>query len=503
MIKNEIHYLSRDESELLIKNIKNSKYKLICLIMLDCGLRVTECVSLKLKNFDFKKRILTIESLKKRNTKKLRQIPISNRLYNCIADYLDLKKVNLEPNNFLFPSNNKNGYLCRKTVWKFLKNQGKKNGIINLHPHTLRHTFATHHLSAGTQLVEIKEMLGHSSFDTTLIYASIPTETLVQRVNQVTSKPKNVFQKLYTNWFPEKNRIINLNFSNEAFTIGRNQELSILNTNINKGINTIIIGPIGSGKSHLLESLETDKKIIRLDDTESMKKSLIQILLYLYKGDKTSILDLIWKGFSIEEIKKKVQRENVTQLCNTITAIVQKNEYVLIIDDITKIPPTAKKAIEKLKNTFIIITSAREIRANDTSFLWNFEQLKIENLNRNHALNLINQLITGIETENINVLREHIYNQTNGNPRAIVELVERYKKEPFLTEDIIRSIKHTGALPVFDMSYLIIIFLGAVSVLRYIARDVNQPSLRYIGAAALILLIISRPLFKNLKNKFI
>jgi integrase len=60
MIKNEIHYLSREDSEKLILNIKSLKYKLIVLLMLDCGLRVSEAVSIQLKYFDFKKRILSI-----------------------------------------------------------------------------------------------------------------------------------------------------------------------------------------------------------------------------------------------------------------------------------------------------------------------------------------------------------------------------------------------------------------------------------------------------------
>jgi site-specific recombinase XerD len=54
----------------------------------------------------------------------------------------------------------------------------KKN--ILLHPHALRHSFATHHLSAGSSLAEIKTMLGHQNFNTTLIYAE--TEELRHRV---------------------------------------------------------------------------------------------------------------------------------------------------------------------------------------------------------------------------------------------------------------------------------------------------------------------------------
>jgi site-specific recombinase XerD len=68
-------------------------------------------------------------------------------------------------------------------MWEALNLISKKN-IYCLHPHAL-HSFATHHLSAGSSLAEIKTMLGHQNFNTTLIYAEIPTEELRHCVTAV------------------------------------------------------------------------------------------------------------------------------------------------------------------------------------------------------------------------------------------------------------------------------------------------------------------------------
>lgn len=505
MLKSEIHYISKSQSERLIDNLSNQKHKTIIMLMLDAGLRVTEACSIKFKHFDFKKRIINVESLKKRSAAKIiRKVPISNRLYNQIADYIEKSKLKLEPNNFLFPSKSQAGHIGRKTIWRLLKVHGKNLGIENLHPHTLRHTFATHHLSNGTKLVEIKEMLGHRDYNTTLIYASIPLETLRDKVNQVTETKKSIFQVIVKKLFPEPtNKIINLNFSNQQFSIGRNKEIQKISGLVNKNINTILVGNIGTGKSHLLENLETDKKILRLDDADSIKKSLVNILLYLYKGDKKSVYDLVWSGFQIEEIKKRIQRETTAQICTTISKVVEKNEYVLLIDDITRITPTGKKALEKLKDTFVIVTSARFVKANDTSFLWNFEKIEIDNLKRSESIKLIQSKSSGIEVENWEIFRNHIFEQTNGNPRAIDELIERYRKEPFLTNEIVREIKHTGALKEFDFTFIVVIFLGIVMTLRYMARDFDEPALRMIGSIGMILLIFMRPMMMQFKKKFI
>ncbi|CAA9203367.1 tyrosine-type recombinase/integrase [Flavobacterium collinsii] len=503
MLVKQFHYITKEESEQTIYSIKNVKHKVIVLLMLDAGLRITEACSIKCKNFDFKNRTLTIQSLKKRK-KDLRTIPISNRLYQSIADYLATANISIESDSYLFPSKSSStGHISRKTMWEAINIISKKVNIRNLHPHALRHSFATHHLSAGTSLAEIKEMLGHKNYNTTLIYAEIPTEELRNRVNAVTASPLKWYQKIYNFLIPKpKQKMINIDFSESYFTVGRNEELINLNANIDKHINTILIGKIGSGKTHLLKNIAIDKKVLRLDDTENIKKSLAQILLFLFK-EKETVLAMLWKDFTTEEINKKIQRENTMHLCYTIISAIKPFEYCLIIDDITNITPGAKKALERLKDCFIIVAGAREIKAVNTSFLWNFEKVELKNLNRKESFLLINQLANNLDVENKELFFSHIFDQTNGNPRAISELINRYKKEPFLDTQTIREIRHTGALPEIDMTWIIIVSLGLLTSLRFLSREMNEPALRFIGGIAMILLFLLRPLLSNFRRKFL
>lgn len=503
MLVKQFHYITKEESEQTINSIKNVKHKVIVLLMLDAGLRITEACSVKCKNFDFKNRTLTIQSLKKRK-KDLRTIPISNRLYQSIADYLATANISIESDSYLFPSKSSStGHISRKTMWEAINIISKKVNIQNLHPHALRHSFATHHLSAGTSLAEIKEMLGHKNYNTTLIYAEIPTEELRNRVNAVTASPLKWYQKMYNFLIPKpKQKLINIDFSESYFTVGRNEELINLKTNIDKHINTILIGKIGSGKTHLLKNIAIDKKVLRLDDTENIKKSLAQILLFLFK-EKETVLAMLWKDFTSEEINKKIQRENTMHLCDTIISAIKPFEYCLIIDDITNITPGAKKALERLKDCFIIVAGAREIKAVNTSFLWNFEKVELKNLNRKESFLLINQLANNLDVENKELFFSHIFDQTNGNPRAISELINRYKKEPFLDTQTIREIRHTGALPEIDMTWIIIVSLGLLTSLRFLSREMNEPALRFIGGIAMILLFLLRPLLSNFRRKFL
>ena len=502
MIK--IDYISKEESLVLIEKCKNIKYKCLILLMLDCGLRVSETVTLKLKNFDFQKRTLTVRSMKKKN-EEYRTIPISDRLYRIIANYLEKSKIKIDNGeNYLFPSYTEKGHLCRKTVWRVLSRYGGNLNIQNLHPHTLRHSFATHHLNNGTKLEEIKTMLGHSSYDTTLIYASIPTEELKKKIEALTTEKLNFWIKLKNKLFPPKNpKLINLAYNKEYFTIGRNEELNKLNINAELGINTILIGDVGTGKSHLLENIKTQKKILKFEDDRMAKKSLMFMMLYLLKGDKDSMMSMLYGDIGIEEVEKKLQRESALFLADKIKTLVEPKEYILLIDNITDITPSSKRIIERLKDTFTIIAAARRIKANETSFLWNFEKVEIKNLNREHSIKFIQQNSFGLQVENWEDFRNHIYGQTNGNPRAMDDMIQRYKVEPFLTLEVIKNLKHSGALPEIDFTFIIVIFLGVVTALRYASRELDEPALRLIGSVALILMIVSRPLFSQLKRKFI
>jgi len=504
MITSEFKFLSKNESERLLNSISNEKHKLIAMLMLDGGLRVTEVCTLTLGDFDFKNKILKVRSLKKRHKKEDRRlVPISNRLYKLLASYLEKIKKH-ESTTALFKGCGERKFISRQAVWKALKIYQKKNGFQPFSPHSLRHSFATHHLANGTQLEEIKTMLGHKSFDTTLVYAKIPTETLKERVNALSEKPKKKFFSLPSILKNRKSsKLINISFSNEFYTIGRNSEIAKLEENSDKGINTVIKGAIGVGKSHLLQVFESNRKVLRLDDTESIKKSLSGILLFLFKNERNKVLNLIWQDFEKEQIQKQIQRESTINLCNKIIESTEPKEYILLIDDISRITPTGKKIIEKLKDHFVIICGARKIKANDTSFLWNFEQIELKTLPRHFALILINQLSSGMEIENWEMYRNHIFNQTNGNPRAISELVDRYKKEPFLSNEVVREVRHIGALQEIDMSWIVVLFLGVIMATRYMAGEMGAPALKFIGGIAMILLLMLRPLQRSLTRRFL
>jgi hypothetical protein len=502
----DIKFLDKYQSELLLENIKTLKWKVIIMIMLDCGLRVSETINLKYKNFDFKKELILVESLKKREKKLIRKVPISKRLYKLLAEYLS-KKNNINGEDYLFPSQYYPGKpIQRYAVNKFLENLNKSKLHFDfLNPHCLRHSFGTNHISNGTPLENIKTMLGHTKYDTTLIYADIPTEILRRNINKVNDKKDSfltvVWKKLGV--IKEDNKKISINFHKDNFSIGRISEFETLANNAKKGINTILLGPIGVGKSHLLDNIKTDRKILKIDDLSGIKQTLGQLLLYLYDNDKEHCKQLIYGDLDMSSVKVKINKLSIKNISDEIKKIVDQKEYILSIDSVDGITPKGIQLIEELKDHFIIFACARMIKIDRSSFVWNFDRIDVKPLERAKAIELIAKLSYDIQVEDQILFRNHIFEQSNGNPRVIFEIIDRYRREPVITNEVVKQIRHTASLKEIDMTFVLFIGFGCLYVLRYMSREVDNDGLRFIGGIALVLMLLSRQLLSFTKKKFI
>lgn len=143
-------------------------------LMYGAGLRVSELISLDVHSIDFTNCIIRIIG----KGSKERIVPIGEYSMYYLKEYLDRRNSMLkkEVTDALF-LNNHGKRMTRQGFFKNLKSILKKQGLDpNIHPHTLRHSFATHLLSNGADLRSIQELLGHSDIATTKIYTHVSDE---------------------------------------------------------------------------------------------------------------------------------------------------------------------------------------------------------------------------------------------------------------------------------------------------------------------------------------
>ena len=172
--------LTLEEIKLLVNTAKTTKSKLIIKLLYSAGLRVSEVVNLKVKDLDFNESSGWVRQGK---GKKDRLFKIAENLSKEIKIFTE-EKCDEE---YVFSTDKP---LSTRNIQDLIRRISKKAGISKkVTPHTLRHSFATHLLEDGENLVMIQQLLGHKNIETTKIYTHISQEQI--------KKVKSPGDKLY------------------------------------------------------------------------------------------------------------------------------------------------------------------------------------------------------------------------------------------------------------------------------------------------------------------
>lgn len=139
-----------------------------------CGLRLQELLGLQVADIDSARMVLHIRHGK---GQKDRLVPLSPRLLQVLRGYWR----EYRPATWLFPGVKPALALTDGTVQRICKRTARRAGLTKrVHPHTLRHSFATHLLEAGVDLLSVQALLGHSHFQTTAKYLHVSMRRLQQ-----------------------------------------------------------------------------------------------------------------------------------------------------------------------------------------------------------------------------------------------------------------------------------------------------------------------------------
>lgn len=180
--------LSREEVTALLKACGDDT-RLICLLELlyGAGLRVSELVSLTLGSLPRRRngRWETAEIIIRGKGGKERLCPLGAPALLALSEWLserDDEKYGTGSAAFVFPSRGKSGHLTRRRLGQLLTQLAEDANIdpARVHPHALRHAYATHLLQGGADLRSVQTLLGHADISTTQIYTHVLTDELAE-----------------------------------------------------------------------------------------------------------------------------------------------------------------------------------------------------------------------------------------------------------------------------------------------------------------------------------
>ena len=476
---------------------KNPKYRLIVSLAIDAGLRVSEICSLKIGSFDFGAKLIRVKSLKKKSENPIyREIPMCFRLYEALGDYL--KKRRLVKDEFLFPSDSMSGHISRIAVYKWMK----KNSNLAVSPHMLRHTCATK--VANEKGVRVAQnLLGHKSSATTEIYLHQDLSVL-REVVETLDKP-TLKEKIRRRFVKTRHLALDGGYIGSLEkTIGRRDEMNTIAEAMKKKINLYVVGEMGIGKSHLLEQIRGEN-VLRLDDVKQVKQTLKNLTMHLAKDHNKENMMSLYMGKVVTE--NWLTKASVQKLIEVINASCEKNEFTLVIDDLSHLTKSGVIVLEKLKEKFHMIVAARKLKIDYSTFMSNFQRLEVKKLNRENCIKMVYLLSKPMRNriENYQAFSNYVIEQSMGNPLHLSELVERFSKEQYISYSELSSISHLNSRKYIDFSLPVILCLSSLMVLRYFGGEMGTDSGAYklFGGIFMVFALFARSIFTMAKRKFV
>lgn len=552
--RNTIRFMTDKDVNEFLSRCTRIKYKLGALIMLDCGLRISELCHLKIKDINWQKKEMYVCSLKKGKDKDgikkevWRIAILTDRIVQCAAEYFVTygKKGcrgyvdTSNPNAYIFPATNEGALgkpLTRIQFWRYY-DRISDGRVYN---HLMRHTFATRSLDAGTDLYTLKELLGHSSIQMTEHYTHVKLNKkhdAAVRLERYGDSPLKTFLK---KWFPQFYRIKNVHVL-PAQTgwmkvhIGRKDEMILMYSLIEKKVNVLVKGSQGVGKSHILENVKVDK-IMRIGDTRDFRKTLVGMLLFVIEGEGPNfttkdvsdnetieLKETSTATWEVETLpsnpkekllemldmnKDTIQKASAKVLCELLIKMTEKNEYTVIIDSVDGITPTVVSSLEFLRNHFHFIVAARQIKLEHATWLSNFQKVEIKPLSHSESVELIVRASEDFRQniEDFELYKTHILQKCGGNPQFMLELIDRFRKEQFVSRNMVHAIEYTnGSRKEFSMAPFVFVAISVLVIGKYWAREAtpwDREAWMFIAAVLILILVFGRGARTHFKRKFV
>lgn len=201
----EIEFLDGDEIGRLLdsasgEDIKSLRDRAVLELLFSAGLRVSELIQINRDQINIARQEFSVKG----KGDKIRIVFISNTAKDALEKYLN-KRMDIDPALFIrfsknLPAgrqgknneNDKTKRLTSRSIQRIVKFYAVKAGIVkDVHPHTLRHSFATDLLTNGADIRSVQTMLGHSSITTTQIYTHITNSQLKDIHKKFHGKPRS------------------------------------------------------------------------------------------------------------------------------------------------------------------------------------------------------------------------------------------------------------------------------------------------------------------------
>jgi len=411
------------------------------------GLRVSEMTTLRVCDINLAKGCLQVTG----KGNKQRLVPIPEKLKEQTEKYLQKYSTRLDYESPVVGG-------CRSAWHKVVQNTAKRNlGRVDIHCHTLRHSYATALYEKGVTIEKIAEILGHTSIETTLIYSHISMASKHEAVQRLDTTGTKIFS------FLKRKKKTELQVQQGGGLIGREKEIHEIRELIVKQKSFILSGVAGCGKSALLQSIP--EKLYVKDFAR--KKTLVYLLLAqsgsVMESTQGGGIDpesgeIPQNGGDDEELKKELNKMKVDELIEAL----QHKHKTIVIDDISELSKADKKMIHALAQGNIIISASTKLP--DRKLFDTY--IEIKPLKRHHTRQILAEKIHIVDpTKKENVINDILH--SSGENLKEADYIARQMQLGKSSEEIVSPERYQNQVSIAPLLLLVLLFFFSYVIKSY------------------------------------
>ncbi len=257
--------------------------------------------------------------------------------------------------------------------------------------------------------------------------------------------------------------------------IGRTDELSRLRECLAQRHHTLVVGPVGIGKSALLKAaVDGMESVLMVPNVQPLKPALLSVAQQLHAKGRLDLPDMDSQYLDWAEVRPPLNGLSTVALLERLTPLAK--DMLLLVDDFDGITSSLARVLEPLFETTLLLgaITAVELDPELQRFFWHFRLLPLEPLSREEARVLLwTQVDRGVIPD-MEVFEQHVLDSACGNPLAIRELARQAHRVPLRHPAHIHQLHHEAGIHYVDLTPGLLILGACAVVARFLALGLND-----------------------------
>lgn len=257
--------------------------------------------------------------------------------------------------------------------------------------------------------------------------------------------------------------------------VGRTEELSQLRECVEKRQHTLVVGPIGIGKSALLlAAAEGIESVLRVSRVQPLKSALLSIAQQLHAMGRLDLPETDSQYLDWAEVQPQLNGLSTAVLLERLAPLLVG--LVVIVDDFDGITSALARLLEPLFGTTLILSAITtvDLDAPLQRFFWHFRLLPLEPLNREAARELLWHQADPAAIPNPEAFERHVLDAACGNPLAIRELMRQAQRGWLRHPVHIGQLHHEAGIRYVDLTPLLLVAGACAVIARFMALGLND-----------------------------